>query len=69
MDYKGNPLDLCLTYGNAEYITKVHAICAKSGNLANHSHRISKNKSLIHWVKRKVTYLFQGLNFKNKKIK
>ena len=49
MDYKGNPFgpmpDLMAT---AEYITKVHAICAKSGNLANHSHRISTNKSLIH---------------------
>ena len=49
MDYKGNPFGpMPNLMATAEYITKVHAICAKSGNLANHSHRISTNKSLIH---------------------
>tara|TARA_B100000575_G_scaffold74705_1_gene58225 strand:- start:9562 stop:10143 length:582 start_codon:yes stop_codon:yes gene_type:complete len=49
MDYKGNPFGpMPHLMATAEYVTKVHAICAKSGNLANHSHRISKNKSLIH---------------------
>lgn len=40
MDYKGNPFgpipDLLAT---AEYITKVHAICMKCGNLAQYTHR------------------------------
>ena len=49
MDYKGNPFGpMPNLMATAEYVTKVHAICAKSGNLANHSHRISTNKSLIH---------------------
>ena len=26
----------------AEYVTKVHAVCARTGNLANHSFRTSK---------------------------
>jgi thymidine kinase len=40
MDYKGRPFgpmpDLLAT---AEYITKVHAICMKCGNLAQYTHR------------------------------
>ena len=49
MDYKGNPFGpMPNLMAIAEYVTKLHAICAKSGNLANHSHRISTNKSLIH---------------------
>lgn len=40
MDYKGSPFgpmpDLLAT---AEYITKVHAICMKCGNLAQYTHR------------------------------
>ena len=49
MDYKGNPFGpMPNLMATAEYVTKVHAVCAKSGNLANHSHRISTNKSLIH---------------------
>ncbi len=40
MDYKGKPFgpmpDLLAT---AEYITKVHAICMKCGNLAQYTHR------------------------------
>jgi thymidine kinase len=31
----------------AEFVTKVHAICTKTGNLANFSHRISKSKDLV----------------------
>jgi thymidine kinase len=31
----------------AEFVTKVHAICTKTGNLANYSHRISKSKDLV----------------------
>jgi thymidine kinase len=28
-------------------VQKVHAICVKCGNLANHSHRLSKSKKLV----------------------
>ena len=31
----------------AEDVQKVHAICVKCGNLANHSHRLSKNENLV----------------------
>jgi len=31
----------------AEDVTKVHAICVKCGNLANHSHRLSKSSDLV----------------------
>ena len=31
----------------AEFVTKVHAICTKTGNLANYSHRISKSRDLV----------------------
>ena len=49
MDYQGNPFGpMPALMATAEYVTKVHAVCARSGNLANHSFRISKNNSLIH---------------------
>jgi len=31
----------------AEDVQKVHAICVKCGNLANHSHRLTKSKELV----------------------
>ena len=49
MDYQGKPFGpMPALMATAEYVTKVHAICARSGNLANHSFRTSKNNSLIH---------------------
>jgi len=40
MDYLGQPFGpLPQLMATAEYVTKVHAICMKCGNLANHSHR------------------------------
>ena len=49
MDYQGNPFGpMPGLMATAEYITKVHAICAKTGNLANYSHRISADKALVH---------------------
>lgn len=48
MDFKGNPFgpmpDLMAM---AEYVTKVHAICVRCGSLAQFSHRISTEESLI----------------------
>jgi len=31
----------------AEYVTKVHAVCVKTGNLANYSHRTIENEELV----------------------
>ena len=31
----------------AEYVTKVHAICKRTGNLANYSMRTSQSKDLV----------------------
>ena len=48
MDFLGNPfgpIPALLT--SAEYITKVHAICVKCGNLAQFSHRKVANNKLV----------------------
>ncbi|MFT5666900.1 MAG: thymidine kinase [Vicingaceae bacterium] len=48
MDYKGNPFGpIPALLATAEYVTKVHAICVKCGNLANHSHRTMGNDNLV----------------------
>ena len=48
MDYSGKPFGpIPNLLATAEHITKVHAICVKCGNLANHSHRISKDDTLV----------------------
>ncbi len=48
MDFKGNPFgpmpDLMAT---AEYVTKVHAVCTRTGNLANYSFRKTENQKLV----------------------
>lgn len=41
MDYKGNPFgQMPNLLAVADYITKLHAICVKCGNMASFSHRI-----------------------------
>ncbi len=48
MDYLGNPFGpMPKLLAIAEYVTKVHAICMRCGNLANYSHRLSENESLV----------------------
>jgi thymidine kinase len=48
MDYLGKPFGpMPALMSIAEYITKVHAVCVQCGNLANHSHRITLEKSLV----------------------
>ena len=48
MDYLGKPFgSMPALLATAEYVTKVHAICMRCGNLANHSHRIVDNKDLV----------------------
>ena len=48
MDYKGNPFGpMPALMATAEYVTKVHAICTRTGNLANYSYRKSNNNKLV----------------------
>lgn len=48
MDFKGKPFGpMPKIMACAEYVTKVHAICMKCGDLANHSFRFSENEKLV----------------------
>lgn len=48
MDFQGKPFGpIPQLLASAEYVTKVHAICVKCGELANHSHRINDNQELV----------------------
>ena len=48
MDYLGNPFGpMPNLLAIAEYVTKVHAICSKTGNIANYSYRKNKEDSII----------------------
>ena len=48
MDYQGNPFGpMPGLMATAEYVTKVHAVCTRTGNLANYSYRISSEDDLV----------------------
>ncbi|MDG4945487.1 thymidine kinase [Weeksellaceae bacterium KMM 9713] len=48
MDFKGRPFGpMPNLMAIAEYVTKVHAICVKTGNLANYSHRKIHSNKLV----------------------
>lgn len=48
MDFKGRPFGyMPHLMAIAEYVTKVHAICVKTGNLANYSHRKNMSDKLV----------------------
>jgi len=48
MDYKGVPFGpVPGIMASAEYVTKVHAICMKCGELANHSYRKTEENELV----------------------
>jgi thymidine kinase len=48
MDFMGRPFGpMPNLMATAEYVTKVHAICKRTGNLANHSMRTSENTDLV----------------------
>jgi len=48
MDFRGKPFGpIPALMAQAEYVTKVHAICMKCGNLAQYSHRITKSDKLV----------------------
>ena len=48
MDYQGNPFGpMPGLMATAEYVTKLHAICSRTGNLANYSYRTSSSDDLV----------------------
>jgi len=48
MDFKGNPFGpMPNLMATAEYVTKVHAICTRTGNLAQYSYRKAKSEAII----------------------
>ncbi len=48
MDFKGNPFGpMPNLMATAEYITKVHAVCTRTGNLAQYSFRKAKSDDLV----------------------
>ena len=48
MDYMGMPFGpMPNLLAIAEYVTKVHAICTRSGKMASYTHRIAKSDELI----------------------
>ena len=48
MDFKGKPFGpIPELLAVAEYVTKVHAICMKCGDLAQFSHRLTKEEQTI----------------------
>ncbi len=48
MDFQGNPFGpMPALMATAEYVTKVHAVCTRTGNLANYSYRTVDDDSLV----------------------
>lgn len=48
MDFMGKPFGpMPALMATAEYVTKVHAVCTRTGNLAHYSHRTSSSKDLV----------------------
>ena len=48
MDYKGSPFGpMPALMATAEYVTKVHAVCTETGNLAQYSRRKSKENNIV----------------------
>jgi len=48
MDFKGNPFGpMPNLMATAEYVTKVHAVCTRTGNLAQYSYRKAKSNELV----------------------
>lgn len=48
MDFQGNPFGpMPNLMATAEYVTKVHAVCTRTGNLAHYSYRKTDSESLV----------------------
>jgi thymidine kinase len=48
MDFSGKPFGpMPALMATAEFVTKVHAICVRCGNLANYSYRKTKSEKVV----------------------
>lgn len=48
MDFKGNPFGpMPALMATAEYVTKVHAVCTRTGNLAQYSYRKTNDENVV----------------------
>ncbi|ARN79465.1 thymidine kinase [Nonlabens spongiae] len=48
MDFKGNPFGpMPALMATAEYVTKVHAVCTRTGNLAQYSYRTTPDENIV----------------------
>ena len=48
MDFKGNPFGpMPALMATAEYVTKVHAVCTRTGNLAHYSFRKAESENIV----------------------
>ena len=48
MDFKGNPFGpMPALMATAEYVTKVHAVCTRTGNLAHYSFRKAQSDDIV----------------------
>ncbi len=48
MDFQGKPFGpMPYLMATAEYVTKVHAVCVRTGNLAHYSHRKAAGENLV----------------------
>ena len=48
MDFKGNPFGpMPALMATAEYVTKVHAVCTRTGNLAHFSFRKAASEDIV----------------------
>ena len=62
MDFMGRPFGpIPNLMATAEYVTKVHAICKRTGNLAHHSMRTTANKD---WVQLGETESYEAVSRK-----
>ncbi len=78
MDFKGQPFGpMPNLMAIAEYVTKVHAICTRTGNLANYSFRKTESEDLVFLgetqeyepLSRAAFYTAMAESEKHKKIK
>jgi thymidine kinase len=73
MDYEGKPFGpMPQLLAVAEFVTKVHAICARTGQLASYSYRLTENTGQVmlgersHYEARSRSAFLEGLKGKKK---
>ena len=65
MDYLGNPFgQMPVLLAKADYITKLHAICMKCGNIANISYRKKQKVHRFYWAKKIFTNQGAGIVYR-----